>query len=691
MFSAIFATLHEHDPYFVIVSALLCGIGSVFTIRLYNRLRRESDLRRYLWLMLASTVGGTTLWAGHFIAMVGYKPAANLAFAPGLTLASLLIGIGSCGVGLLISANRTIPMMIELGGAVLGLGIAVLHYVGAAALVTPDLATWNYELVTVSAVSGAALGSLAMNRYGRPCTSYCEYGSVALLMLAFIAVHYLGMSAMTMQSGVQLNETEKLFGNGLLLTIVSFALGLLMLIVGAAYVLDSKASQAASAKYKYFALHDPITGLPNREYLTNEVSKILAQRTGPADCAAILFISLDQFKTINDLHGYGAGDEVLSALAANILGELKEDEVLARFNGDEFVAFKGDVPNLNEALLFAHKIRNIVLKPIHWNDFTLNLHASIGIAMFPEDSNDLETLVIRAALAAKRAKKTGGHQIKTYVDGMEEASRKQAVIAADLKRAVSDNQLQLYFQPQNNTRSGELTGYEALLRWQHPTKGQIAADDFIPIAEKTGQILDIGQWALETACMHAVAWENPVSVSVNASPLQFSRSDYPAIVSQVLIETGLPPERLEIELTESSIIEDHDMVLQAIQKLRAMNIRVSMDDFGTGYSSLNTLQNFPFDKIKVDRVFTQSIETDPRSRAIIRSAVLLGHSFKIPVLAEGVENDVQLAFLKEAGCAQVQGFLFGRPIPAEKIPSNPKRVLLSNRFKRSAKPIKLRA
>ncbi|WP_417686848.1 putative bifunctional diguanylate cyclase/phosphodiesterase [Roseibium sp.] len=669
MLTAVIASLADHNPFFIFVSTMLSIVGGLFTIRLYRRIRRESGLRRRLWLFLASMVAGTSLWASHFIALVAHHPTAEFALNPFLTFVSLLIGVCATALGLCISANRTIPLMIEAGGGIIGLGIVALHYVGVSALVWPQPQSWDTGLIAVSVGSGIVLGALSMNRYARPCTRYCELGSMAFLVLTFISVHYFGMAAATFPTVDMVAHEQSLFGNGLLLATITLAIVALMLIVGAAYLIDSQASIAASAKYRYLALHDAITGLPNRQYLSNEVSRIVAERNSPGEAAALLFISLDQFKTINDLHGYGAGDQVLSALAANILGELDEDEFLVRFNGDEFVAFKSSVPNVNEALLFAHKIRNIILRPIPWNNFVLNLHASIGIAMFPDDSDDVETLVVRAALAAKRAKKSGGQQIRTYVDGMEEASRKQAVIAADLKQAVSDHQLQVYFQPQNSTRTGEIIGYEALLRWQHPIKGQIPADDFIPIAEKTGQILEIGQWALETACRHALTWTNPVNVSVNASPLQFSRSNYPAIVSQVLIETGLPAERLEIELTESSIIEDHELVLCAIRKLRAMGVKVSMDDFGTGYSSLNTLQNFPFDKIKVDRVFTQSIESDPRSRAIIRSAVLLGHSFKIPVLAEGVENEVQLAFLKEAGCTQVQGFLFGRPLPANKIPS----------------------
>ncbi|MEP4032247.1 EAL domain-containing protein [Roseibium polysiphoniae] len=683
MFTVLSSIATEYHVLSLAAASLVGFAGCLFTIKLYSRVNSETGSRRHLSLFLASIACASAIWGTHFIAMIGHDAAVEHTFNAELTILSFIVAVLMSGLGLFLASLRSIPLFIELGGLVIGLGIAAMHYIGMAAIIMPGVKSWDLSLVASSIAFGGLLGALALNRFARPCSRYCNVGASFCLMAAILCVHFVGTAAVTFIPVSGMEVGPSVLDKYTLLTTVALALGVLMLVVAAGHAIDAQGTRAATEKYRYFALHDPITGLPNRQYLSEMISAQLVEKEASGNQAAVLFISLDQFKAINDLHGYGAGDEVLSAVSANILGDLAEDELLARFNGDEFVAFKGNVPNLNAAMLFAYKIRDIIMQPIHWNNYTLNLHASIGIAMFPDDSTDLDTLVLRAALAAKRAKRIGGHQIKTYVDGMEEANRRQAVIAADLKSVISDGQLRLYVQPQNDARTLELTGYEALLRWEHPEKGLIGAADFIPIAERTGQILDIGQWVLEAACQHAVSWDPAIPVSVNASPLQLSRSNYPAIVSQILIETGLPPQRLEIELTESSIIEDHDRVLQAIKALRDMGVRVSMDDFGTGYSSLNTLQNFPFDKIKVDRVFTQSIETDPRSRAIIRSAVLLGHSFKIPVLAEGVENKIQLDFLTEAGCAQVQGFLFGRPIPASDVPSNVEQALLTEELRTS--------
>ncbi len=660
----------EHNFFYLAVAGLLCLAGSVIAIKLCTRVRGETGLRKHLWLFLTSAVGGSTLWAAHFTAMIGYEIPVERAFAIAPTIASLIIIIVAMGLGFFISAQLDKRFAVEIGGLILGLGIAAMHYTGMAALTIAGSIGWNTTFVICSILSGCLLGMLAMNRFARPCSRYCGTVSIACLMFAIASVHFTGMSAITLAPASGARLSDALLHDGALLAAMTTVVVIMILILGATYAIDQQGGRAASEKYRYLALHDPITGLPNRAFLTDEIARNLANRDSSGTKAAIFFISLSQFKTINDLHGYQAGDEVLSALAANILGALTEGETLARFNGDEFVAFKDNIRGPEEVTAFAGKIQEIILQPIHWNNYNLTLHASIGIAIFPEDSENLDTLVSRAALAAKEAKRTGDQQILTYVEGMEECSRRQAAIAADLKTAISENQLDIYFQQQNSTQTREIIGYEALLRWHHPEKGQISAEDFIPIAERTGQILEIGKWVLETACEYAVGWKVPVSVSVNASPLQFSRGNYPDVVAQALAKTGLPPERLEIELTESCIIQDHERVQKAIKALRSLGVRVSMDDFGTGYSSLNTLQNFPFDKIKVDRVFTQSIESDPRSRAIIRSALLLGHSFKIPVLAEGVENEVQLRFLAEAGCTEVQGYLFGRPRPASEIPSN---------------------
>nr|WP_286183510.1 bifunctional diguanylate cyclase/phosphodiesterase [Labrenzia sp. R4_1] len=425
-------------------------------------------------------------------------------------------------------------------------------------------------------------------------------------------------------------------------------------------VLEHHYKHLSRRTYQHLALQDPLTHLPNRHYVENIAEQLLKEASQNQKICAVVLVSLDQFKTVNELHGYATGDAVLKQMASLFREEFADPIVISRFYGDEFLIINPTVNTLDEATSLARQVRDMARRPIQTATYRLSIQCSIGVAVSPRDGENLAQLVQRANLAAKRAKSIGGNSIQPYVTGMEENNRWEAALAADLRYATLDNQLNLLFQKQNQTRTGELVGYEALVRWRHAEKGQIPPEDFIPIAERSGIILDIGAWVLREACRAAADWQDPVAVSVNASPSQFTRSDFSGLVSTVLMETGLEPHRLEIELTESTPIEDHSRVLQTIVALREMGVRVAMDDYGTGYSSLNTLQAFPFDKLKVDRVFTQSLEDSPQARAILRSAVLLGHSFGIPVIAEGVETEKQLNFLKEMGCQQVQGFLFGK-------------------------------
>ncbi|MGP8123879.1 MAG: putative bifunctional diguanylate cyclase/phosphodiesterase [Xanthobacteraceae bacterium] len=657
----------EHDLRYVAVAALICMAGSNLSMRLLSRARRNSGARQLHLLFLAGLVAGGTIWTTHFAAMLGYKVPIERAFEPAFTFLSLGIVVAVSLLGFALTTRGKLGPMVEVGGAVFGLGIAAMHYCGMSAFQIPGVVIWDRALVAWSVVLGAAFGVIACNRIARPVTRFCRYGGTLAMVLAIVLTHFTGMAAMTVvpMSGIAI--PPQALSDGFMISGVLVAIALIMIMGGSAYTIDLAAAREASDNFQRMAMHDPLTGLPNRHQLTLRLDGLLNRDGDDSARVAVLVIDLDRFKDVNDVHGHGAGDAVLRAIANKVSATLGPQELIARIGGDEFVAVKQDVFARGDAVKFARRLRELILEPVEWQNQKLSVGCSIGIAMFPEHGDDAELIASRADLAMYRAKGLGRGKICTYEPDMDEASRSRAALAIDLKRAVADNQFELHYQAQNDTRTGEIVGFEALLRWNHPERGRVSPAEFIPIAEETGQIIEIGDWVMRTACAAAAKWPRPYRIAVNVATLQLTRGDLPRRVPQILEETGLAPHRLEIELTESGIIADQQHALQVMMALKSIGVTVAMDDFGTGYSSLSTLQNFPFDKIKVDRSFIQSVASNAHSAAIVKATLLLGKSLRIPVLAEGVETEAHLAFLRDEDCPSVQGYLFGQPMPIAEV------------------------
>jgi diguanylate cyclase (GGDEF)-like protein len=619
-------------------------------------------MRRANWLFLASIVAGGTVWTVHFTAMLGYEIPIERAFDLSLTVASLALVMGMALCGFSLTTRTKLGPLVEIGGILFGLGISAMHYCGMAAVKVPAIIQWDWPLVALSIAFSAGFGAVATNRIARPVTRFCKYGGSLAMILAIVTTHFTAMAAMTVVpvSGVII-PVQALSDSQMIVSLVA-AIAIIMGMAGSAYTIDLHAAREASENYQHLALHDPLTGLPNRNNLAKRLNQTLANAEDTARVAVIV-IDLDRFKDVNDVHGHAAGDAVLAAVSSRISKELGDHEFIARAGGDEFIAVKSDVFARNEAMKFSQRIRDLILQPVIWNDLEMSVGCSIGIALYPEHGDTGDLLSSRADLAMYRAKDMGQSKICTYDLSMDEASRSRAEMAIDLRRAIAANEFELYYQVQNDTFTRAIVGFEALLRWNHPTKGRVSPVEFIPLAEETGLIIEIGDWVLRTACANAANWTKPYKVAVNVSAMQLAQEDLPKRVAQVLRDTGLPADRLEIELTESGIIADQQHALQIVLALKALGVSIAMDDFGTGYSSLSTLKNFPFDKIKVDRSFVQSVNSDVHSAAIVKSTLLLGRSLNIPVLAEGVETEQDLDFLRDESCTSVQGFLFGKPMP----------------------------
>jgi len=656
----------EHDPRYMAAALLVCVFGSLLSMRLLARVRRNTGARRFNLLFLSGLVAGGTVWTTHFTAMLGYGSPLARAFEPTPTFFSLAIAVTFAWLGFFITTRTRLGPAVECGGAIFGAGIAAMHYTGMVAFEVPGMLLWDWPLVALSVLCAMAFGAVAANRIARPVTRFCKYGGTLSMILAIVTLHFIGMAAMTVvpMSGAEI--PAQALSDPFLLGSVIAGITLIMAMAASAYVIDLQAAQEATESYRHLALHDPLTGLPNRRGIAQRLAELLAGRVDDTARVVVLAIDLDRFKDVNDAHGHVAGDAVLTEVARRVGAALQEGEFFARIGGDEFVAVKSNVFARAEAIKFADRLLGLVLDPIDWQHRNLSVGCSIGVALFPEHGMTADVLCSRADLAMYRAKSLGQGKICTYEPSMDEMSRTRAELAIDLKRALASDEFELYYQAQNDVFTGEIVGFEALLRWNHPRKGRIAPNDFIPIAEETGLIVDIGDWVLRTACATAASWAGPFRVAVNVAPMQLNH-ELAKRVAETLRETGLAPARLEIELTESGIIADRQHALQVVLALKALGVTVAMDDFGTGYSSLSTLQAFPFDKIKVDKSFIQSVETSAHAAAIIKVTMLLGRSLNIPVLAEGVETERQLEFLREEGCDSVQGYLFGKPMPRDAV------------------------
>jgi len=403
----------------------------------------------------------------------------------------------------------------------------------------------------------------------------------------------------------------------------------------------------------FLARHDSLTGLPNRASFNTSLEADLVSARRSGGLVAAVGIDLDKFKEINDTRGHAAGDEVLTTLARRMQACLEADETVARFGGDEFAASKRfeDMADLTD---FLQRLETC-------------LNDEIRIAIYPHDADTVEALLNNADLAMYRAKDALTETVCFYEVSMDEAARSRRLIANDLWQAVERKELQLHYQVQKAVTSGETIGYEVLLRWHHPVRGTIPPSEFIPIAEECGAILPIGEWVLREACREAATWDNEHKIAVNLSPVQLGNADVADLVHRVLLETGLSPRRLELEITESTIIGDKERALNTLRRIKAFGVTIAIDDFGTGYSSLETLRAFPFDKIKLDRSFMSEVEASPEAKAIIRAILALGQSLRVPVLAEGVETRSQLDILLDEGCDEAQGYFLGRPVPVERI------------------------
>jgi diguanylate cyclase (GGDEF)-like protein len=765
--------VNEHDFRLVGLAAVICALASFTAMTLLHHVRKSSGHLRYAWLAVAATATGFGIWATHFIAMLAFSPGIPSGYNIALTILSLVAAIALTGVGLGISVSRTLPGMSWLGGAIVGGGIATMHYTGMAAFEIAGRINWDLALVATSIALGAVIGAVALNTGLRGDTIKQRAYGALLLTVAICSHHFTAMGAVAIIpdptvevsttalptswlavavalasftiiilafAGLALDmrdrrraelEADRMRGlanaavEGLILCdgdVVatvndSFAAladtrspdaagmrletyfpdeGTRLRLFGrpnqpveaelrqrggsvvpvelilrpidfagkqhhAIAVRDLRARNKAEEHIRFLAHHDALTGLPNRSSFNMTLDREIEAAIASGERLAVLCLDLDRFKEVNDLFGHAAGDTLLQSVARCVTGVLNQNQMMARLGGDEFAVILPAVSGPSIAGRVAENILEALQAENTTSATAALISSSIGIAICPNDATDRQGLLSHADTALYRAKMEGRGTYRFFEAAMGAEVRDRRLLEHDLRHAISRRELSLVYQPQQDVKSNGVIGFEALLRWAHATRGNIPPSLFIPIAEESGAILQIGEWVLRTACREAATWTKPLTVAVNVSAAQIHNVNFPHLVHEILLQSGLPGRRLELEITETALIRDLDRALATLRQLKTLGVRIAMDDFGTGYSSLSNLRAFPFDKIKVDGSFVRSIDSNEQAATIVRAVLGLGRGLGLPVLAEGVETEAELRFLMNESCDEAQGYLLGRP------------------------------
>ncbi|HEX2840310.1 bifunctional diguanylate cyclase/phosphodiesterase [Hyphomicrobium sp.] len=659
---------------------------------------------------LCTEVGGATFGGGvtamHYVGMAAFSVDAAISWNSSYLVASMVCATAISGVAFRF-ANSGRPGWSTYGAiAILVLAVVSLHFTGMAAM----------TIMPYAPLDDAVTGTLA-----REMLAFAVTG-VGLLVVGIVGVCYFIDTQMREQSTNRLRHLAESSADGMLIehnkgiiivnaafeTLSGFTRADLIgrAMDAAGFSVDalseggivratltpkqgdnipveiaahSEDGGTGEADLRVYALRDirprleqerkiadlaridSLTGLPNRMAFLEHLHRVI-DLAGATRCVSLVAIDLNRFKEVNDLYGHAAGDTVLQVLSARMRAVLRDGEVLARLGGDEFVAVQ-TASDRDKAADLASRLETILYSLVSLELSDVSCGGSLGIAIYPAHASNATALMNNADLAMYRAKASHSDNICFYEEDMDEAMRARRRTVQELRGAITRNEFELRFQVQVSASTEEISGYEVLLRWKHPERGYVSPVEFIPIAEESGLIVQIGEWVLREACREAANWPIPHKIAVNLSAVQLGQPNLPDVVGQILTETGLPPSRLEFEVTETSLIQDMERTVHILARLKALGITIAMDDFGTGYSSLSTLRAFRFDKIKLDKSFVDDIETEPQARAVMLAVMALAAGLDIPVLAEGVESREQFTFVRASGCKEVQGFLFGRPTP----------------------------
>ncbi len=763
--------IDQHDIRLVLLAAIICAITAGTTFGIYSRVAHARGALRTMWLLVTGVCAASGIWATHFVAMLAYEDNIPTAYDPGLTAGSLVIAIIATTAGFAVCARGGMRHA-AVGGAIVGLGISLMHFTGMKALIIGGTLEWDWTYVAVAVILGIALGSASVAAFEK--LSVRQIGIAAgavLLTLAICAMHFTAMAAaiimpdptVTVSTGFSADATMLALAVSGMVGLVIFA-GIIVAVIdhrtqqvnvdqvrelvdaasegilicrdgvivnanrriaemcgrpvgdlvgkhvagdllhgllfedARAATGESEAAIRAAdgklmpvevirrplrsgvrsnevyairdlseryrseAKIAHMARHDPVTDLPNRVLLCERLAQALYTRRRD-EHVAVMYLDLSRFKSINDAFGRAVGDILLRKVARRLLACVRESDMVARIGGDEFVIIQCCPDPWRQAADLAERVIGVVGAPYEVNGHDVRLTTSVGIAV-PNEGVTADELIGQAAMALRAAKVAGSGTSLFFEPEMNARVHERRELERDLRLALVRRQLEMHYQPFVDLERMEVCGAEALMRWRHPERGLITPDRFIPIAEETGLIIEMGAWALREACAEAAGWPSGIKLAVNLSPVQFTSPRLVETVCEALVDSGLAVDRLELEVTESVLLQESQPTLAALCRLHHLGIGISMDDFGTGYSSLSYLQKFAFDKIKIDRCFLSNAQPK-EAQAVIRAICGLGHALQLAVTAEGVETAEQLELVRSEGCIAAQGYYFSPPVSAE--------------------------
>jgi diguanylate cyclase (GGDEF)-like protein len=664
----------------VALSYVIAVLASYVALDLAGRVTAAEGRAAYYWLVGGAAAMGTGIWSMHFIGMLAYHLPIPMAFDVSVTIVSMLIGIAASGFALFIASRRTLTWQkLALAGTVMGIGIAAMHYTGMEALQIEPGISFERPLFTAS-VGIAILASCAALwlafQLRSETVSYAigkKLGSAMIMAAAIAGMHYTGMAATIFAPNtICTAPSAQIISVWLAVLIAGCSVLFLAATMGISIVEASLSHRLAlaNAQISELAQTDTLTTLANRRAFLSRLTQMFATTKRGGNPFALLYIDLDKFKEVNDTLGHPVGDALLVEVAHRFKKAVRETDLVARFGGDEFAILQANTTDSTAPGALAAKIGGLLAAPYLLETHEVHITLSIGISQYAAELEKPEEMMMRADLALYRAKNEGRDCFRFFDQDLDREAHERVKLGEELRGAQERGEIELHYQPEVEIATGRIIAVEALVRWNHPTRGLLMPSAFIPVAERTGSIVPLGHWVLNEACRQLRLWLDqgiaPQILAVNISAAQFRRAaGFERDIAEIIATWHIAPGNIELEFSEATLIELAGKHNETLHRLRGFGLGIAVDDFGLGHSSLDYLTRYPPSRLKVAQKLVFEITAHPRNAAVVRAAIGVGRTLGIEVVAEGVENEAQVGFLVAAGCAYAQGYYYSRPVPTE--------------------------